>query len=76
VAGGWRRLLSEELCNLYDSPNIIRVIKSRRMKWAGQVACMGMRNVYKILVGKREKKRLLGRPRLRWENNMRMYQIW
>jgi hypothetical protein len=60
VAGSWRRLHSEELHNLYASPNIIRVIKSRRMRWAGHVARMGeMRNAYDILVGKFEGKRLL-----------------
>jgi hypothetical protein len=51
VAGGWRRLHNEELCNLFTSPNIIMMIKSRRMKWAGYVACMEeMRNAYKISV--------------------------
>jgi hypothetical protein len=60
VAGGWRRLHNEELRSLYASSNAIRVIKSRRMKWAGHVACMReMRNVYKILVDKPERKRPL-----------------
>jgi hypothetical protein len=66
VAGDWRRLHNEELHNFYASPNIIRVIKSRRMRWAGHVAHMGgMRNVYRILVGKSERKRSLGRPERR-----------
>jgi hypothetical protein len=57
VAGGWRRLRSEELHNIYTSPNVIRVIKSRRMRWAGHLACRGeMRNAYRILVGKHERK--------------------
>jgi hypothetical protein len=60
------KLNSEELHNLYSSPNIIRRIKSRRMRWAGHVACMGEEmKVYKVLVGKPEGKRLLGRPRRR-----------
>jgi hypothetical protein len=60
--GGWRRLHNEELHNLYASTNIIRVIKSRRMRWAGHVAHIGeIRNTYKILVGKPEGKRPLGR---------------
>jgi hypothetical protein len=63
VTGGWRKLHNEELHNLYSSPTIIRVIKSRRMRWAGHVARMGeRRNAYRILVGKPEAKRLLGRP--------------
>jgi hypothetical protein len=74
VAGGWRRLHNEELHNLYVSQNIIKVIKSRRMRWAGHVACMGeMRNTYNILVGKREGKRSLARPGSRRESNVRMY---
>jgi hypothetical protein len=73
VAGGWRRLHNEELCNLYNSPNIIRVIKSRRMRWAGHVARRGeMRNAYRDLVGKHEEKRPLGILRRGWENNIRM----
>jgi hypothetical protein len=73
VAGDWRRLHSEELRNLYASPNIISVIKSRRVRWAGHVARMGeMRNSYKVLVGQPEGKRLLGRPRRRWEDNISM----
>jgi hypothetical protein len=71
-AGGWRRLHNEELHNLYASP-IIRVIKSRRMRWAQHVACMGeMRNAYNILFGKPEGKRPLGRPRRRRKANIRM----
>jgi hypothetical protein len=66
VTGGWRKLHNEELHNLYSSPSIIRIIKSRRMKWAGHVARMGEnRNVYRLLVGKPEGKRPLGRPRRR-----------
>jgi hypothetical protein len=60
--------------NLYSSPSIIRIIKSRRMRWAGHVARMGEnRNVYRILVGKPEGKKLLGRPRCRWMDNIKMY---
>jgi hypothetical protein len=61
--GGWRKLLNEELHNLYSSPSIIRMIKSRSMRWAGHVARIGERNAFRILVGKREGKRPLGRPR-------------
>jgi len=71
--GEWRRLHNEELNDLYCSPNIVRVIKSRRMRWAGHVACMGEeRWVYRVLVGKPEGKRPLGRPRRRWVDNIRM----
>jgi hypothetical protein len=64
VTGGWRKLYNEELHNLYSSPNIIRMIKSRRMRWAGHVACMGGKgNAYRILVRKPEGRRPLGRPK-------------
>jgi hypothetical protein len=64
VTGGWRKLHNEELRDLYSSPSIIRIIKSRRMRWAGHVAEKGeKRNAYRLLVGKPEGKRLLGRPR-------------
>jgi hypothetical protein len=66
-------LSNEELLNLYSSPSIIRIIKSRRMRWAGHVALMGeKRNVYRILVGKPEGKRPRGRPRRTWEDNIKM----
>ena len=66
VTGEWRKLHNEELNDLYYSPNIVRVIKSRRMKWAGHVARMGEgRGVYRVLVGKPEGKRPIGRPRCR-----------
>ena len=72
VTGDWRRLHNEELNDLYCSPNIVRVIKSRRMRWAGHVARMGEeRGVYRVLVGKLEGKRPLGRPRRRWVDNIR-----
>jgi hypothetical protein len=67
VTGEWRKLHNRELHNLYSSPDIIRQIKSRRMRWAGHVARMGEgRNEYRVLVGKPEGKRPLGRPRRRW----------
>jgi hypothetical protein len=73
MTGEWRKLHNEELHISYSSPNIIRQIKSRRMRWAGHVARMGEeRNVYKVLTGKPEGKRPLGRPRRRWENGIRM----
>jgi hypothetical protein len=69
VTGRWRKLDSGELHNLYSSPDIIRQIKSRRMRWVGHVARMGEgRNVYRVLVGKAEGKRPLERPRHRWED--------
>jgi hypothetical protein len=72
VTGWWRKLHNEELHNVYSSPSIIRIIKSRRMRWAGHVARMGeKRNVYRLLVGKPEGKRPLGRPRHRWIVNMK-----
>jgi hypothetical protein len=71
--GGWRKLHNEELHILCSSPGIIRIIKSRRMRWAGHVARMGKkRNAYRILVGKPEGKRPLGRPRRRWVDNIKM----
>jgi len=73
VTGEWRRLHNEELNDLYSSPNIMRVIKSRRMRWAGHVARMGEeRGVYRVLVGKPEGRRPLERPRRRWMDNIRM----
>jgi len=73
VKGEWRKLHIKELNDLYSSPNIVRMIKSRRMRWASHVACMGLgRGVYKILVGKSEEKRPLGRPGRRWEDNINM----
>jgi hypothetical protein len=73
VLGEWRKLHSEELHNLSSSPDIIRNIKSRRMRWAGHVARMGEeRKLYMVLVGKPEGKRPLRRPRCRWEGGIRM----
>jgi hypothetical protein len=73
VIGGWRKLRKEELRNLYYSSSIIRIIKSRKIKWAGHVSRMGeKRNAYRILVGKPDGKRQLGRPRHRWEDNIRI----
>jgi hypothetical protein len=73
MIGSWRKVHNEELHNLYCSPSIIRIIKSRKMRWTGHVARMGEKgNAYRILVGKPEVKRALGRPRRRWENNIRM----
>jgi hypothetical protein len=73
VRGEWRRLHNRELYSLYFSPNIIRVIKSRRLRWAGHVARMGeRRGAYRALVGKPEGKRPFGRPRRRWEENIKM----
>ena len=76
VAGEWRKLHNKELNDLYCSHNIVRVIKYRRMRWAGHVARMGeRRGVYRALVGKPEGKRPLGRPRRRWEDNIRRYLL-
>ena len=73
VTGECRRLHNEELNDFYSSPNIVRVIKSRRMRWAGHVARMGEeREVYRVLVGKPEGRRPPGRPRRRWVDNIRM----
>jgi hypothetical protein len=66
-------LHNDELHDLYSSPNIVMVIKSRRMRWAGHVACMGEgRGADRVLVGRSEGKRPLGRPRRRWEDNIKM----
>jgi hypothetical protein len=73
VTGEWNKLHGEELYNLYSSPDIIRQVKSRRMRWAGHVARMGEgRKAYKVLVGKPKGRRPLGRPRRMWEDGFRM----
>jgi hypothetical protein len=73
VTGEWRKPHIEELNDLYASPNIIRVIKLRRIRWAGRVARIGARRVaYRVLVGKPEGERPLGRPRHRWDVNIKM----
>jgi hypothetical protein len=76
VTEEWRKLHNEELHNLCSSPDIIRQIKSRRMRWVGHVVRMEEeRKLYKVLVGKPEGKRPLGRPRCKWENGIRM-DLW
>ena len=71
--GEWRRLYNDEFHSLYRSPNIVRVIKSRRLRWSGHVTRMEEgRSAFKILTGKPTGKRPLGRPRLRWEDSIRM----
>jgi hypothetical protein len=73
VTGEWRKLHNEELNDLYSLPNIVGVVKSKRMRWAGYVVRMGEeRGVHWVLVGKPEGKRTLGRPRRRWEDNIKM----
>ena len=74
VTGEWRKLHNEELSDLYSSPNIVQVIKSRRMRWAGNVACtLERKGVYRVLVGKPYAKRPLERTRRRWEDNITTY---
>ena len=73
VAGEWRKLHEEELNDLYSSPSFVRVINTRRMRWGWHVARLGeWRSIYRILVGKPKGKRQLGKPRHRWENNIKM----
>jgi len=73
VTGEWRKLLNEEFRDLYSLPNIVRVVKSRRTGWARHVACMGEgRGVHRVLLGKRDGKTPLWRPRRRWEDNIEM----
>jgi hypothetical protein len=73
VIEGWRELHNEELHNVYCSPSIVRIIKPRRMRWVGHVARMGeKRNAYRILVANPKENRSLGRPRRRWEDNIKM----
>jgi len=74
VTEEWRKLHNEELRDLYSLTNIVWVVKSRRMRWAGNVASMGEgRDVHRVLVGKPEGMRQLGRPRRRWEDNIKMH---
>ena len=73
VTGEWRKLRNEDLNDLHSSPNIVRVIKSRRIRWAEHIARMReTRGVYRVLVGKLDGMRPLGRPRCRWEDNIKM----
>jgi hypothetical protein len=74
--GSWRELHSDELHNLYSSPNIVRMMKSRRMRWARHVARMGeRRDIFRVLVGRSESKKPLGRPRRRWEDNIDLREM-
>jgi hypothetical protein len=76
LTGEWRKLHNEELNDPYSSPSIVRVIKSRRMKWMWHVAQTGEgRGVYRVLVGKPEGKRTLGRPRHRWKDNINLLEM-
>jgi hypothetical protein len=77
MTGEWRKFYNEELRDLYFSPSIISIIKSRRLRWAGHVARMGeKRNAYRLFVGNPERKRPLGRPRHRWVDNIRILKMW
>jgi hypothetical protein len=78
MTGDWTKLHNEELHGLYSSPGIVRMIKARRMRWEGHVARMGeVRCAYNILVGRPEGRRPLGRPRRRWEDNIKMdLRVW
>jgi hypothetical protein len=71
--GSWRNMHNDELHSLYSLPNIVRVIKSRRLRWVGHVACMEEGGkVYRVFVGRPKRKRLVGRPRCRWEDNIKV----
>jgi hypothetical protein len=73
LTGEWRKLHNKELCDLYCSPNIVQVIKLRRVRWAGHIAGMGeRRSIHRVLVGKPEGKSPTERPRHRWEDNIKM----
>jgi hypothetical protein len=73
VTGEWRKLRNDKLNDLYSSPNIIQMMKSRRMRWASHVACRGRRRrAYRVLVGKPKGKTLLGRTRRRWQDTIKM----
>jgi hypothetical protein len=73
VTGEWRKLYNDELNDLYCSPATVPVIISRRIRWTEHVARMGDRSVFRVLVGKPEEKTPLGRPRRRWEDNIKMH---
>jgi hypothetical protein len=73
VTGEWRKLHNEEHRDLYSSPSSVLVIESRRIRWAGHVARLGRRDVYRVMVGKPEGKRPLERPRRRWEDYIQMH---
>jgi hypothetical protein len=76
VTGEWRKLHNEELHDLYSSPSVIRIIKARRLRWAGHVPRMGeKRNAYRLLLGKSRGRKPLGRPRRRWLDNIRIYLV-